>query len=331
MCCDRPRADGDTMINAEFRVEPADYTADFKDLRQIRETVFILEQKVPEEEEWDALDPKCRHVVARDAGNHPIGTGRLTPDGKIGRMAVLPEWRGRGVGDALLRVLLEQARAAGWTEVSLHAQVQAIGFYSRHGFEPYGERFMEAGIEHQSMRLALSPLSAPERPAGRPRGPSVPAADLEGPGDVSDASLALVQAARREIVIFSRDLEPAIFGQPAMVDAFRQFAIAGRGGIVRVLLLEPGAVQGQGHPLLLLAQRLSSVFQFRAPTDDVDLQYPSAYLANDVDGFLFRTLGSRWEGDWSPSHPARCRQLLEHFGRVWERSRPCTEFRALGI
>lgn len=319
------------MINADFRVEPADYTVDNRDLRLVRETVFILEQKVPEEEEWDELDPKCQHVIARDAGNRPIGTGRLTPDGKIGRMAVLPEWRGRGVGDALLRALLEQAQARGWREVSLHAQVHAMGFYSRHGFEPYGERFMEAGIEHQAMRRALEPMAAPERPAAKPRGPSVPAKDVEGPGDVSEACLALVQAARREIVIFSRDLEPAIFGQPALVEAFRQFSIAGRGGVVRVLLLEPGAVQGQGHPLLLLAQRMSSVFQFRAPTEDVDLQYPSAYLATDADGFLFRTLGSRWEGDWSPAHPARCRQLVEHFGRVWERSRPCTEFRALGI
>ncbi|KAA2286125.1 GNAT family N-acetyltransferase [Arenimonas fontis] len=319
------------MINADFRVEPADYRTDFQDLRRVRETVFVLEQKVPEEEEWDELDPRCHHVIARDADNRPIGTGRLTPERKIGRMAVLPEWRGRGVGDALLRALLEQARALGWPEVGLNAQVQAIDFYARHGFQPYGERFMEAGIEHQAMRRRLEPLATPERPPAKPRGPSVPVRDTEGPGDVADACLALVRAARREIVLLSRDLEPTVFGQPALVEAFKQFAIAGRGGTVRVLLLEPGAVQGQGHPLLLLAQRMSSVFQFRAPTDDVDLQYPSAYLANDADGFLFRSLGSRWEGDWSPAHPARCRQLLEHFGRVWERSRPCTEFRALGI
>src|SRR5690606_37359555 len=119
--------------------------------------------------------------------------------------------------------------------------------------------------------------------------------------------------------------------QPALVEAFRQFSIAGRGGVVRVLLLEPGAVQGQGHPPLLLAQRMSSVFQFRAPTEDVDLQYPSAYLATDADGFLFRTLGSRWEGAWCSAHPARCRPLLEHVGRVWDRPRPSTEFRSLGI
>ncbi len=138
------------MIESDFRVEPADYQVDLQDLRLVRETVFVLEQKVPIEEEWDELDPRCRHVLARDKHNRPIGTGRLTPEHKIGRMAVLPEWRGKGVGDAMLLALMDQARVQGWTEVRLNAQVSAERFYLRHGFEAYGERFMEAGIEHQA-------------------------------------------------------------------------------------------------------------------------------------------------------------------------------------
>lgn len=319
------------MIPTDFRVEPADYATDLADLRAVRETVFILEQKVPEDEEWDELDPRCDHVIARDAAGRPIGTGRLTPERKIGRMAVLPEWRGKGVGDALLVALMDQARARGWTEVSLNAQVQAMAFYARHGFEPYGERFMEAGIEHQAMRRAITPMAAPERSPARARGPSVASSEFDSLHVATEATVALVNAGRREIRLFSRDLDPVLYGQPAVIEAFRQYAIAGRGGIVQVILLDPAAVQGQGHPLLGLAQRLTSVFQFRTPTDDVDLQYPSAFLCNDRDGYLFRQLGSRWEGDWSPANPARTRQLAEHFGRVWERSRPCSEFRALGI
>lgn len=318
------------MIPTDFRVEPADYATDLADLRAVRETVFILEQKVPEEEEWDELDPRCDHVIARDAAGRPIGTGRLTPERKIGRMAVLPEWRGKSVGDALLVALMDQARARGWTEVSLNAQVQAMPFYARHGFEPYGERFMEAGIEHQAMRRAIAPMAGPERSPARARGPSVASSEFDSLQTATEATIALVQAGRREIRLFSRDLDPVLYGQPAVIDAFRQYAIAGRGGIVQVILLDPAAVQGQGHPLLGLAQRLTSVFQFRTPTDDVDLQYPSAFLCNDRDGYLFRQLGSRWEGDWS-ANPARTRQLADHFGRVWERSRPCSEFRALGI
>lgn len=319
------------MIPSDFRIEPADYATDLADLRAVRETVFILEQKVPEEEEWDDLDPRCHHVLARDEAGRPIGTGRLTPEHKIGRMAVLRPWRGKGVGSALLVALMDKARSLGWTEVKLNAQVSALDFYARHGFEPYGERFMEAGIEHQAMRRAITPLAGPERYPARPRDASVAPADFDSLSVATEATLTIVRAARREMVLFSRDLDPVLYGQPVVLEAFKEFAIAGRGGVVRILLLDPAAVQGQAHPLLGLAQRMTSVFQFRTPTDDVDLQYPSAFLANDRDGYLFRQLGSRWEGDWSPANPARTRQLLEHFGRVWERSRPCTEFRALGI
>ena len=159
----------------------------------------------------------------------------------------------------------------------------------------------------------------------------MPSVEFDSLHEATEATLAVVQAARRELRLFTRDLDPVLFSQPAVLEAFKQYAIAGRGGVVQVIVLDPAAVQGQAHPLLGLAQRMTSVFQFRTPTEDVDKQYPSAFLANDRDGFLFRTLGSRWEGDWSPAHPARTRQLAEHFGRVWERSRPCSEFRALGI
>ena len=319
------------MIPTEFRIDPADYQADFQDLRSVRETVFVLEQNVPIEEEWDELDPRCHHVIARDANHQPIGTGRLTPEHKIGRMAVLKAWRNKGVGDALMVALMNQARSLGWTEVSLNAQVSAEAFYARHGFEAYGPRFMEAGIEHQAMRRTLEPLAAPERGPAAPRGPSVPAVEFDSLHAATGATIALVQAARRELRLFSRDLDPVLYGQPAVLEAFKQYAIAGRGGVVQVIVLDPAAVQGQAHPLLGLAQRMTSVFQFRTPVDDVDLQVASAFLANDRDGYLYRGLASRWEGDWSPAHPARTRQLLEHFGRVWERSRPCSEFRALGI
>ena len=79
------------------------------------------------------------------------------------------------------------------------------------------------------------------------------------------------------------------------------------------------------------AQRLPSVFQFRVPQDPEELQYPSVYVANDVDGYLFRLLGSRFEGDWSPAAPGRNRQLREAFERSWERARPATELRSLAL
>lgn len=319
------------MIPSDFRVDPADYHADIESLRHVRETVFVAEQQVPIDEEWDELDPRCRHVLARDLHDQPIGTGRLTPERKIGRMAVLREWRGRGVGDALLVALMDQARSLGWTDVSLNAQVSAESFYSRHGFQPYGERFTEAGIEHQAMRRTLEPMSSDGRVTAQPRGPSQPLQDFTSLREAAAASTALIQGARREIRVYSRDLEPVLYAQAGVLDALRQFAIAGRGGIVQVILQEPASAQGAIHPLLTLAQRMTSVFQFRTPVDPVDLQYPSAFLVNDRDGYLFRGIGTRFEGDWSPALPSRTRQLSDHFGRIWERSRPCTELRTLGI
>jgi predicted GNAT family N-acyltransferase len=320
-----------TILDAGFRVEPADYTVDFQDLRAVREPVFVVEQQVPLELEWDELDPKCRHVIARDEHHKPIGTGRLTPEHKIGRMAVLKEWRGRGVGAAMLLALVEQARELGMPEVSLHAQVDAIAFYEKFGFESYGERFEEAGIQHQSMRLALAPKGLERRAGPRPRGPSQPAVDFEGLEATRELLLELVRGARRDIVVYTRDLEPALYAHPPIVQAFKEFAISGRGGVARFVVQDPALAQRSPHPLLAVAQRLSTAFAIRTPTDAEELQYPSVFVATDADGYMFRLLGSRFEGDWSPSLPGRSRQLLEHFGRVWERARPCTELRSLQI
>jgi predicted GNAT family N-acyltransferase len=328
---------------ADFRIEPATYQADLADLRTIRETVFVQEQNVPLEEEWDELDPVCVHVLARDQANSAIGTGRLIPPGleaevdgkpspaRIGRMAVLKEWRGRGVGAALLDALIEVARQRAWGEVILHAQVTAEPFYAQHGFTPYGERFMEAGIEHQSMLRVLPPPAGVERHALPPRPPSVTPQLLGNAEDTIAATVALLQEARRGVNLYSRDLEPVLYANPRVLEAFKQFAISGRGGVVRILLLEPATPLNNSHPLLALAQRLPTAFVFRSPSDPVDQNYPSAFLTTDHDGYWFRVLGSRWEGEWTPAGAARCKQIEDAFGRMWERARACTELRALGI
>ena len=131
-------------------VRPADWHVDRDMLKALREAVFIREQGVPADLEWDESDPGARHVVALINGI-PIGTGRLLPDGHIGRMAVLRQWRGKGAGSALLTELMEIARALGMKRVQLNAQVHALPFYLRHGFRAQGEEFLEAGIPHRRM------------------------------------------------------------------------------------------------------------------------------------------------------------------------------------
>lgn len=318
------------MITADFRVEPADYTVDFADLRAVREPVFIIEQQVPVEEEWDALDPQCLHLIARDAANRPIGTGRLTPEGKIGRMAVLPEWRGRGVGAALLDALVEAARSRGWPEVRLHAQTHALGFYADHGFEAYGETFEEAGIPHRRMRRLLDGPDAAHAIRARRNEAALPV-ELASELDLRERSVAVIGRARRELRLLTRDLEAILYAHPALVDAVRGFATTGRGPSVRVLVIEPERLRAEGHALLPLAQRLSSVFALRTPVDPEDRQVVEGYLVADETAYVFRPLATRFEGTACLDGPARARQLAQAFDRRWERARELSELRALGI
>ena len=120
----------------------------------VRFTVFVEEQGVPFEIEIDEHDPLCVHAIAFEDGK-PVGTGRLLPDGHIGRMAVLKEWRNRGVGGKLLLKLMEAAKLRGDKAVVLSAQINAARFYEAHGFSRHGDEYMEAGIRHQEMRRRL--------------------------------------------------------------------------------------------------------------------------------------------------------------------------------
>lgn len=129
------------------------------DARRIRTEVFVREQRIPADLEWDEADAQAVHAVAYNRLGQPVATGRLLPahDGtsKIGRMAVHQVLRGGGVGARVLRALAEAAQARGDRRIALHAQRTARDFYARLGFVPEGEPFEEAGIPHLTMTSAL--------------------------------------------------------------------------------------------------------------------------------------------------------------------------------
>jgi len=135
-----------------LRLRTCRWDEEHRTLSGLRQTVFIEEQGVPKDIEWDGRDAACQHVLAT-LGDTPVGCARLMPDGKIGRMAVLPEYRSRGVGAALLAHLIDVARTSGLERVYVHAQQHAAPFYRRAGFEPHGGTFEEAGIPHVTMHL----------------------------------------------------------------------------------------------------------------------------------------------------------------------------------
>ncbi len=123
-------------------------------LSQIRRKVFIEEQKVPEKLEWDEYDKTSLHILALNHHQQPIATGRIKPDGQIGRMAVLREYRHQGIGTEIIKALIEYAKQQGYPNIYLHAQTSAIPFYKHFGFTEYGNEFLDANIPHQSMHLA---------------------------------------------------------------------------------------------------------------------------------------------------------------------------------
>jgi len=136
-----------------YLVRPADWRVDEAAIAGVRREVFVEEQSVPEALEWEALDPGCAWFIAQAEGGEIVGIVRLTPDARIGRMAVLASWRRKGVGTALLTAALDAARRQGLSSVRLSAQTHALAFYARHGFQPEGEVYQDAGIPHIAMTL----------------------------------------------------------------------------------------------------------------------------------------------------------------------------------
>jgi len=145
-------------MSDECEIHIVDWHDEQDALQAIRRSVFIDEQHVPKELEWDGRDRECTQFLAR-VNSIPAATARLTADGQIGRMAVLKHYRGKGIGSRLLTTVIEHARREGFKQVFLHAQVNVIPFYEQHGFTAEGELFMDAGIQHRTMKKDLARIS----------------------------------------------------------------------------------------------------------------------------------------------------------------------------
>jgi len=143
-------------MRCDHLVRVVDWETETLTLRNIRTTVFILEQQVPVDLEWDEFDIISTHFLVFNNHGEAVGTGRLLPDGHIGRMAVLKEWRGKGYGSAMLKKILEELRRRQMQKAMLNAQINAVKFYEKFGFQQVStEKFLEAGIPHVKMMIFL--------------------------------------------------------------------------------------------------------------------------------------------------------------------------------
>lgn len=319
-------------IDGGFQVEVCDWAneIDREGLLGVREAVFVLEQHVPRDMEIDDDDPRSVHVLARAQDGTPIGSGRLTPEGSIGRVAVLRGWRGRGVGTMVLQTLLDQARARRLTAVSMHAQRDAVPFWLQHGFASVGEEFEEAGIPHILMQRPLEGMPDPERPAP-PTPPDPVTLRATTREELIDATRHLLGGARHSMCVLVRELHPLLLNDTACLVELRRLAISGRGASIRILAQDLTRALQEGTRLLELAQRLSSVIEMRRPVEPADLAYSSAFMCVDSCGYLFRPEESEMVAVGSTYAPGRHAELMRLFEEIWARSEPWPELRALGI
>lgn len=312
----------------DFHIDLADWSNPDQRaaLLALRETVFIQEQGVPEQRERDGLDGDCWHVLARAGNGEPIGCGRLAPQRKIGRLAVLAEWRRHGVGTALLGELTARARTQGWADVTLDAQVSALGFYERAGFQAYGDVFDDAGLPHRKMRLLL-PVDQRDPPPLRDIG-ALPASTG---GETGAARLQLLADARHRLSIHQPLLGNDIYASNEELAELRRVAVSGRTAQIRILLHDPAGALRNDHRLISLAQRLPSAIQIRVPVEESDLAYPSACLLNDAGGYLFLPEAGRAVGRAARRDRANQAPLQQHFDEMWDRAERASELQALGI
>jgi len=324
----------------DVHVTPVSWERHRQALQRVREIVFIDEQQVPREIEWDGEDDACTHFLALTEAGQAVGCARLMPSGQIGRMAVLPDYRGTGLGRRLLDEAIEEAKRQGMQRVHLHAQTHAADFYRKAGFLPEGGEFVEAGIPHQAMAIELpipfQPQSGLPRPevrtetSERDAAPASEFEQLRGETDCRRGLLKVLERPRRHLCILSHQLDHALFDPEDVVDAISRFARSSPAADVRVLMVDSSLAVSRGHRLVELARRLDSRITIRKISEDVPVNDDS-FVTWDGLGFFVLPDYRDYTALANAYDPVQARHLQEAFEYYWARSAPDPELRILQL
>ncbi|NWO05467.1 MAG: GNAT family N-acetyltransferase [Alteromonadaceae bacterium] len=305
-------------------------------LRDIRRQVFTEEQKVPPELEWDDTDDIADHYLAVTPDNQPIATARLfatlEETGHIGRMAVLPEYRGKGVGKAMMRHLLGES-AGRYSELELSSQQHATGLYLGSGFHVCSDVYEEAGIPHLAMRCLAPQLASEAGPDHR--NPLLLGEDSESWLFQSAPPMlglmdSLAGQARQRLWLYDQTLEHEFYDRYRFKELVSTLARAHRLSDVRLLIHDDSPLVKRRHQLVELMRRLSSRIQLRL----VNTDYPTEdqpYMLVDREGLLYRHDFNKPEGFASFQGAGRIKLLEESFQRMWDAARPSLELRELPL
>lgn len=277
-------------------------------LQAIRTTVFVEEQRVSVARDNDGLDASAQHWLALDAKGLPVGTIRMLSNGHIGRMAVLAQLRGQGVGAALLAAVVNYARQQSLFDVYLHAQTHALTFYRNAGFEAYGEEFLDADISHKAMRLQL----APQRLLGLHGG--------QFSVDNFSATLAeLIAQTSNQLRLYSVNLDQRLFDDAQVLQSISALARKHRNSSLQILVADSADIVNRGHGLLELQRRLPSKIAIKKLHPEALLPKHDTIVA-DACAYLCRghsESASSWANYYDVSG---AKNAIEQFDMLWQRA-----------
>ncbi|KAA1174958.1 GNAT family N-acetyltransferase [Marinobacter salinexigens] len=305
-------------------------------IKDIRQAVFIDEQKVPPELEWDDTDEIADHYLAVTPDNKPMGVARmftaLEETARIGRMAILPEYRGLGIGESMLRHLIAEA-AENYQELVLSAQEYAIPFYEKAGFHVCSETYDDAGIPHVDMR-SLSPALQHEALQSRER-PLLMGKDTESWLFSDEPRMlnlmdSLAGQARQRLWIYDRFLEHDLYDRHRFRELISSLARRHRISEVRLLIHDDKPLVKRRHQLVELMRRLPSKIELRLVNDE----YPAddqPFMLADREGVVYRHDFYKPEGFANFADGGRVKLLSERFQRMWDASRSSLELRELPL
>lgn len=302
-----------------FSIATVDWERGAEALSALRRRVFVEEQGVAPELEWDARDAEAIHLLARaEADGSPIGAARLLPTGQIGRMAVLALWRGLGVGTALLNEASRIARGGSRETPWLNAQTSAVPFYAERGFSPEGEVFEEAGIPHLRMVLTDPDRAMITDLRFRRLGHDAGLLRSRDPRVIEAAVDALATQARRSLTILTADLEPRLYDRETLLAGVRRLATELPGRLpVRILLIDAESVVRRGHRLLAMSRSLTSAVQIRA-VPEAFMERCDFFFVADGQGHCLRRRGDPDHALIDFGDIATARRLLRAFEAIWE-------------
>jgi predicted GNAT family N-acyltransferase len=316
-----------------------------QDIRKIRQRVFIDEQQVPPELEWDSTDEIADHYLAVLPDNTPAGVARLftTLDetAHIGRMAILPEFRGRGIGQALLRHLVCEA-AGSYRELRLSAQEHAIPFYQQSGFHVCSDFYDDAGIPHADMRclaparIASAYADTTADPQSQTQAhPLILGQDpdtwpFSSEADMASLTDSVVGQARQRVWLYDQLLDHNLYGRFCFRELISALARRHPLSDVRLLIHDDKPLVKRRHAIVELMRRIPSRIQLRLVNSDYPAESQPFILA-DQEGIVYRHNFEKPEGFAGFSHSRRVKLLSESYLRMWEAGTPSAELRELPI